>query len=506
MKSKAIQVVTLFFFTFSLSLNAQTVADALRLTYFQQGNGTARSMGVGGALGALGADYSAVGVNPAGLASFRTSEFMFSAGYTSVNTDALLRNAEKPNEVYADTKAKFYLNNIGFVGSRRPTSGNWRTKNWAVGLNRTATFDASFYFVGKTKGSIVNRFLEKGNNNLINNDGHLGRFEDSLAYETGAIYPENLEFTSDFEKAGKNIAIDKGQQGITEGKVNELMLGYAANYKEKIQIGATIGIPFMRLNDNKLYEESDIQTLSDPGNIPAFKALEFRENLGVEGRGINAKLGIILKPSQYFRVGAALQTPNRYKFSETFNTSMSYTFREKGLNEVTIEAESPDLDNNYVIRTPWRFTGSAAILVGKKGFVSADVEYLDYSKMAFEFGLDDKDFENDINRSIKSSYTSAVNIRLGAEATMDIFRFRVGLATLGLPTRVDNPDYWRDAAKTYSFGAGLRENRFYLDVAYQFTRTSEEYKPYRVSIDYEQPRADITQNRSQVVATMGFKF
>jgi hypothetical protein len=505
MKSRVVILVAILSFIFSLSTFAQTPTDALRLSYLQQGNNTARSMGVGGALGALGADYAAIGVNPAGLASFRTSEFMLTAGYANIKTDSKLRDKTIVNNVISDTKTKFYLNNIGFVGSIRPKKGNWTTQNWSIGLNRNANFDASFYFKGASQGSIINRFQEKANSNRPD----FNQFEEDLAIEAGALYfyPQNDEsrYDSDFD-GHDSKAIDKSQQGITEGRLNEFTFAYAANYKEKVQIGASINVPYMSYYDNRLYEEDDIETLTDLGKIPSFKHLEFRENYAATGRGVNAKFGIILKPIQQFRIGASLQTPTRFKLSESYNNIFSYTYWDQNLKEYTNKAESPDGAFDYVIRTPWRFTGSAAILAGKKGFLSADVEYINYAQMAFEYGVDYKGAEVDDNSEIKVNYTSTVNVRLGAEATMDIFRFRAGIATLGLPTRVENSQYLKNAAKTYTLGLGLRENRFYLDLAYQFIRTSDVYSPYRVSTDYEQPTIDRTKNSSQFIATMGFKF
>jgi long-subunit fatty acid transport protein len=265
----------------------------------------------------------------------------------------------------------------------------------------------------------------------------------------------------------------------------------------------------MSFYDNKIYQETDVETAKDYGRIPSFKALSFKENYGATGTGLNAKLGVIFKPFQALRVGAAIQTPNSYKISETYDNSFSYTYWEdgpKGASEVTNEAKSPDGSYDYIIRTPWRLTGSAAIIAGKKGFFSIDVDYIDYSKMAFQYQLEDKDIEIDINNEIKDTYIATTNFRFGAEFTKDIFRFRAGLGLVGLPVRVDNPDYFRDATKTYSLGLGLREKKFYFDVAYQFSRSSDDYRPYRVSSDYDQQIVARTQNNGQFIGTLGFKF
>ena len=497
-------VSILFGFGMVLTLNAQTPTDALRLSSYAQGSGTARSMGIGGAIGALGADYSAITVNPAGLASFRSSEIVITPGYTMVKTDALLLNSEKSNSVFSDSKSKFYLNNIGLVGSIRRSSGDWQTHNWSIGFNRSSTFDGSYYFKGDSKGSIMNRFKEKANANPLN----LNQFEEALAVEADAL-TGGPKYVSDFD-ASKDVAISKSQQGITSGRVNELVFAYAANYKEKIQIGGALGIPFMTYYDNRIYKESDAEGPTELGKVPNFKELVYKENLGVSGKGVNGRLGFIYKPFQALRVGLAAQTPIRYKLSEAYNTSLKYTYGTgwaQTYEEYEHTAFSPDgVPADYIIRTPWRFTGSAAYLLGKKGFLSADVDFIDYSTMAFEYSIQDKDPERDINLNIKNNYVSTANVHVGAEAVLDIFRIRAGLATFGLPVKTTEKNYIKNASKMYTLGLGLRQNHFYLDIAYQFIRTSDEFQPYQVSSDYSSSVADRTQNKSQILVTLVFKF
>lgn len=508
MLAKIIKTTTFFSLINLVNLFAQNSSDALRLSYLQNGNGTARGMGVGGALGALGADYSATATNPAGLASFRTSEFSFSVGYFNAKSNSRLENLDTPNKVFSDNSSKFNLNNIAFVGSKRPNRGNWTTKNWSIGLNRQANFDGAFYYAGKSQGSIVSRFQEKANNNPKS----LYEFEEGLAWEAGAIYHKNNDFSryaSDFDGKAFN-EISKTQQGITEGRINELSFAYAANYKEKVQIGGAIGVPFMRYYDNKSYQESDPETATDLGVIPSFKELTWTENYGVTGTGVNAKLGMILKPIQSFRIGLSAQTPTRYNLSEAYSNSFRYNYIDEpkpgDLVEYDETADSPDGEFEYIVKTPWRFTASAALLLGKKGFISADVDVIDYSQMAFEFGLEDKDYQIEINQAIQDNFTKTANIRLGGEYVMDIFRIRAGVATLGLPNTFNSGNYWKDATKTYTLGLGMRERRFYLDVAYQYTRSSDIFAPYLVSSEYPQQVVNRTNNTGNLVATMGFKF
>jgi hypothetical protein len=211
MKSKLLNCIVAFSFI-ALTGNAQTPADALRLSIAQPYGGTARTMGVGGAMGALGADYSAIAINPAGLASFRTSEFVITPGYTSASTDAVLYNKSKANSVVNEGSAKFYLNNCAFVRARRPEGSNWTTQNWSIGFGRLKTFDASFYFKGESLGSIVNRMQEKANLKQTKFNG----FEEQLAVETGAIYNKsnNLVILQAILMAMQHNSLQKHNKGL----------------------------------------------------------------------------------------------------------------------------------------------------------------------------------------------------------------------------------------------------------------------------------------------------
>src|SRR5574344_2190079 len=63
-------------------IQAQTLYDASRLLDNDL-NGTARFVGMGGAMGALGGDISTIGTNPAGIGIYRSSEVNATMGVQS---------------------------------------------------------------------------------------------------------------------------------------------------------------------------------------------------------------------------------------------------------------------------------------------------------------------------------------------------------------------------------------------------------------------------------------
>ena len=64
------------------SLNAQETYENARISSTDL-NGTARYVGMGGAMDALGADLSTISTNPAGIGLFRSSQAKLSFGVVS---------------------------------------------------------------------------------------------------------------------------------------------------------------------------------------------------------------------------------------------------------------------------------------------------------------------------------------------------------------------------------------------------------------------------------------
>src|SRR5215217_5813341 len=71
-----------FFITLlsTLGATAQEPTDALRYSWIVP-SGTARQQAIGGAMTSLGGDVTATFVNPAGLAFYRTGDFVLSPGF-----------------------------------------------------------------------------------------------------------------------------------------------------------------------------------------------------------------------------------------------------------------------------------------------------------------------------------------------------------------------------------------------------------------------------------------
>jgi hypothetical protein len=469
-------------------IRAQTVQDALRFSSFDPA-GTARSLGVNGTMGALGADFSVINTNPAGLAWYRRGEFTITPGFSFPKAESRLLYGDF-NESQRESRQQFNIGSLGYVAFSDPMGPDWRSFNIALGITQLQNFNRRIYFEGDSPGSVVDRFLE-----IANSGEGLNNLESAMAYDAAAIYDLNDDgfYEHDFELA-PNALIRRKQTINTSGALNEMTLAAGANYKDIVMIGASIGIPFLNYAEEKNYDEEDRNQ-----EIPFFDNLQLFERLATTGVGINARLGVIVRPIQALRLGVAVNTPTRFVLSDTYFSSLTYNYTESG-SARTSSGQTPDGSFNYALLSPWRFSGQAAFIAGKAGFVSLEAEYVNYSRARFRY----RDFpvdEADVNSRISNQLQSVLNLRLGAEASYDIFRLRAGI---GLhPTAVVAEDQLPISLST---GAGIRVKGFFTDLGYRFSRRPDiSYSPYLTTQAPQQLVSSRVTNH-QLLLTLGFRF
>lgn len=469
------------------ALMGQNASDVLRYSYLQPG-GTARSLGAGGAFGALGAEFGAISQNPAGLALFRSNELVLTPSISFASTDAAIPDGTS----YNDAKSKFGFDNIGMVFNTTPSGKHWKTFNFAIGYNRQADFNRVTYYEGNASGSIITGFF---------NDYRAGDsdpFGAGLAASSGAFYPDpdnNDETTYDF--AGNEQAIVNRAQSLTTfGRMNEMTIAFAGNYDEKLMVGATVGVPFVNYRLEGEYIETDPSE-----NVQFFDQLIYTEYLRSSGVGVNLKLGVIYKVSQALRLGAAFHTPTALSITYSYSNTFVYDFTDgNGPSRGEIQ-ESPNGTFDYKLRTPWRASASAAVVMKKFGFFSADVEWVDYAANRFNFTSDiasqgNQLFERDINNDIQRNYRQTMNIRLGGELVLDNFRLRGGFNLLGKPQEGAT-----DFNTAYTAGVGVRAQSFYLDLGWRLGRGTGSVQPYAGA-----PVAETKTATNDFLVTLGFKF
>ncbi len=454
------------------SLQAQMRSDALLFSETHP-TITARSMGLGNALGALGGDLSTASLNPAGMAVYRRMEVALSMGAYFDNT-----STDFVGYGYKDRTSKFSFGGFGLVlaAKMRNERNKWKSFNVGLTINRIANYARDFTFEGISTGSRIQSFAENANGYAIDELGSLEGYIAWQAYLIDSVAPYTYSPNGGVSDSTYTL---KNQSVQRTGGVNELGLTIGANYNNKLYLAATIGVDFMTMKEDRNYTEI--------GDSMDFQTLSFTENRDIKGTGINLKIGMIYRINKMFRFGLAIHTPTAYRIVDSYNTGLSAQI----LYDSSLQTTNFPMENEYAeilqhnMATPWVFMGSLGIVIGKKGFIGLDVEYTDYSWASFSLLENDKTpgntkFINDLNNDIGNLYQGVLKARIGGEIAIKMARIRLGYQFQTSP-QTNAVEGVTDMRHDISAGFGIRWKHFFLDFAYVHTLSDFEYRPYNHS-------------------------
>ncbi|CAN5415791.1 hemin receptor [soil metagenome] len=481
----------------TLAVQAQNDADALRYSMLNYGS-TARSLGMSNSFGALGADFSCLAINPAGIAFYRRSEVTFSPLFSNRNTSSTyLGNSNEDNYF------KFAFGNFGavFSSTKDHSNSEWKGWNFGIGYNKLNDFNSRSVAQGvNNQNSLLDNYLEQLDGVAPDDIPSSFPYDVDLAWQTylidtitlngGLYYYNQIPYAGALQK---RTVETKGGQG-------EWDFSLGTNYDNKLYMGVTLGISSLRYEQEVLWEEKDVMD-----TIPGFTSYKLTENLKTTGTGFNVKFGMIYKPNDFVRIGAAIHTPTYLSLRDNYRTSI----RTKLDNTSESTYSGPDfIPFDYEINTPFRAIGSLAFILGKVVALNVDYEYLNYSQ-ARTRSADPQfsDYFSDINSAIRAKYTESHNIRIGGEYRYEILRFRLGVQSSTTPfknkyTTDSNTDLSR---KGYSAGFGIKQDKFFIDFAYAHTESGSFLQPYTLS-NQEVQGIKYKQKDNRFLFTVGFTF
>jgi hypothetical protein len=464
---KKITLIILILFGVFVTLKSQNEVDALRYSRTTFG-GTARYMAMGGAFGALGADFSTLSTNPAGIGLYKKSEFSFTPSLYFGKT-----NSEYNGFKSDDAKTNFNVSNVGMVFSTEPNNHErsfLKNIQFGIGLNRINNFNNRMLIQGPNDvNSIVDTYVDNANGinyQDIENDPY-GEyaFDLNLAwydYLIDTIQGANNQYFGAVIP-GKNKFQRK--EVNSWGSMNEFVMAFGANINDRLYLGGAFAFPYIRYFEESLYSEEDSKNQMDD-----FRRMNLYQDLETRGGGFNMKFGVIVRATDWVRIGGAIHSPT------WFNSMRDYwysTLSAEYDNGDYLVKNSPSGNYDYDLETPWRAMGNIAFIIAKVALISADYEFVDYSKA--EFDGYDYGFYNE-NTAIKSKYEKGHNIRVGGEYKIGQLALRAGYAWYNSPFA---PGI-NDGKKNYfTGGLGYRDKNFFVDLAYVYSMSNEDYYLYK---------------------------
>lgn len=497
---------------YSVVIKAQVPEDALRLSWLQQ-SGTARNQAVGGAMGSLGGDITATFVNPAGLGLYKVGELVLTPGFNFMNNKSDYRE-----NTSTDKGSAFSFGTTGIVFGMGNRNSNWKSSAFSLAVNRTANFNNNVFYQGQNDySSYSEQFAEEFASSKVDINDNLDQFSPLSIGTRMAVYTYLIDIDTingNPQVVGLPEFLDNlGQSNLIEssGGITELALGLAGNKNDKFYIGGSLGLPIVNYKRIQTFTESDIS--GDRRN--GFNRSTLREIYATKGIGVNAKLGLIFKPVEYVRVGLAVHTPSWYGLKDTYYGEMSTDAENQNPNLISVTGETVNgnipVEYNYDLTSPWKFLLSGSYVfrevedvTKQKGFISADVEYINYAGSAYQTaeGNQDDAYYQDINNTMDEIYASAFNFKVGGELKFNTIMARAGFSYYGNPY-ADNE--LKADKKFISGGIGYRDKGVFVDVTYVHGLQKDINFPYRLA-DKANTFAAVKGNGGNVLMTVGFKF
>lgn len=519
---------------------SQSAVDALQLT---QGDfrGTARFMSMGGAFTALGGDLSTLTQNPAGIGIYRHSEI----GAT-LNIDIQSTKGESLSNTINNDQTKVACNNFGYVGVAN-LGGPMETFQWGVTYGRAVSFDRKYSgYLVPTATSLSNYIASFSNGyspEVLDFGQNYNPYRDSdadwlsiLGYAGYLINPlngTNNQYKGLYQKGTVGDALLHVRE---KGYIDEYSFNFGGNFSNLVYWGLGIGVTdlsYTRITEySESMENAAIPNLrsGDVGGDAGFTLSNYKH---ITGTGWNVKFGLIVKPINEFRIGAAIHSPTWYSLDHNYDATIGYSYYNPALaqdRENPLEGEEyTDVASfSWPLRSPWKFMIGAAAVVGGRFILSADYEYQAYPDMTVKNANYDgygylNDYVNNevVNNDIKSYTQNGNMVRVGAEyrvtpkfsvragynVTLSNIKKDVREGATEVITSGTDPSYSFDKTRNnISVGLGYRFGAFSLDAAYVHSSRESTLKPYTNFGDNMSPSYKIKDNNNNIVLSLGFKF
>ena len=503
----------------SMSASAQETYQDTKLIENEL-NGTARYVGMGGAMEALGADLSTMQSNPAGIGLFRKSQVAISGGLLSQSGE----NSKKDkglNFKGENTNASF--DQAGFVWASRTGSNSWL--NLGFNYHKSRNFEQ----ILSTSSSLNNASLSK-----LSAAKYVQGLSQKGSMAWSAVDDGYAHFlANDKDGSMKFYNATSYAYGQHEyGYISEYDFNISGNINDRVFLGVTFGLHDVNYRGNKIYTENDATgALSDN-----------YEQLKIDGTGFDVKFGAIFRPvgESPFRIGLYVNTPVFYDL--TMHGAYDLTlYPVKTDNQIGNSS-----DYSYKVYTPWKFGLSLGNTFGNNVAVGLTYEYQKYGATDnrindgtsyydnwtgtyYSNTSSDEAMNQDTRLNLKGVHLlkvgleykpiSQMAVRVGYNYMSPQFKdgaYRDGSLQspgVGYATSADYTN-WK-ATNRYTCGLGFTFNKFFADIAYQYSHTAGDFYPfmsYYPSSDKDTTYANITDakkvsaNRHQVLFTIGYRF
>lgn len=482
--------------------------------------GTSRYVGMGGAMGALGADISVIGWNPAGIGLYRKSDVALTFG-----------GLWNKSVISEENRGKGTFDQIGFVYNFKTDSEICPYVNFAFNYQKRKNFLSNFYAYNPDLGDLsqMDQLAE-----LAQSYVNVGYDPKDLLNLVGNIAYNNI-LPSYYDAQG-----NRQYNGVFNeythhscGSLRGWDFNISTNVKDRLFLGLTFGLDNIDYESwTNYYEERQLG-----GTQSTYDGYSVTTESRITGYGFNLKFGGIVRPFEdnSFRVGFTVETPTWYKLKSSVN--LGHVYYDMSNNTKTY-SDGDEIFYDYKPYTPWKIRASMGSTIGNMFAWDVDYEFANYKGMTQRLynGTKDAGMNQHIHNTLKGVHT----IRAGVEVRpVSPLAFRLGYnfitSAYDSNAKFDQTNLISDAidytprtsymitkpTHILALGMGYKWKNFYFDLAYKIRHQKADF--YAFDDSFTNPGRDFSTDnptlenvklapvpvdltRHSISCTLGFKF
>lgn len=513
----------LFSLVSAISLSAMAQNPYLNNTVINTSDlfGTSRFVSMGGAMGALGANISAISSNPAGLGMITKNEASLTAG-----ASWMANNSAKG--MASSTFAQF--SQVGAVATFNG-SGMLRNINFGFNYQKKADFNNSFFGETYTAASWADQ--------LFDLSWEAYDYRTSIYADPDNYYNTLYALADQYGLFCDNIAKTPNDPNstlvVSRGSLNAYDFNISMNLDNRYFFGITLGLDNLDYRCGTDYWE---QRTDAKGNIQDFGYINEQV---ITGTGFNLKFGAIVRPfeSGSFRIGFTVETPTWYNLQYVDDQSLSTKYYWSKNDKAAVYDPTPgayythyvyDLSDSYInyleyhITSPWKVRAQMGSTLSTSFAWGMEYEYANYSgtttRYPSQYGgtVVDYDFKYVSSAMFLPQHTMRAGVEYKPASSLAL---RAGYNYITAIT--SSASYWdpyfSDNAVAYptgldymnlsdthiaTIGLGYRHKWFYADLAYKYRYQTGTYYAFYSTIPGTGFNVDLSTHT--ITTTLGVRF
>lgn len=454
--------------------------------------GTARYVGLGGAMTAVGGDPSAVQDNPAGVGVYRRMEVSFSFDVSLNDTWQTQTNTVKNSSSVSASQ-------ISWVTTINSSSGSSVVSNsFMIGYQRLRTYNSQYsagyagdlYSLMDVAAIKTNGLAESALQNEARwRDSNIGWLS-IMGYENYLIDPVGKNQWITPLSSGETVT---NQLNVNEsGYQNAYSFAWGMNYVHQLYVGAGLNLQSLSLRRRTTYTEYP----SGGGSLLN------EASVVLSGVGFDVSGGVIYRPCKWVRLGASVHAPSFYRLNVSNSGTMEAMMRP-GVSKVDTCETPANRSSMSGFLEPMRLSAGVAVQFANYGLLSLQYDLMHGKQVvdehALRAGLEVAVANKvllDVSYVYRSSFRSAPKTTFGE---MYYDEYAQSNALVNTSVRTDT-DFQRNKY-AYYIGAGIGYHGTWgtFHAAYQYAREAMDVYAHEFAAPY-----DMSARNHRIVFTLNW--